>query len=181
MVRFEPHIGVLLTHGGRAVYKSVNLAVYDSDNGLAPVLHQPINRANSSVLSIGLLGTYFNEIWIKIQRNSYKGMNLKRWSAKRRPFLCHHKLVYKIPTYCASIGCPHKRLFLTTVNQNTYNTSLLANRWSRLWLLYEHNLIIGIFVMNLRTLYQFITHIRTRITNYVSGSQCQGSNPEGYG
>ena len=35
-------------------------------NGLSPVRHQAITWTNVGLLSVGLLGTYFSEIWIGI-------------------------------------------------------------------------------------------------------------------
>ena len=45
---------------------SENRVSIDSDNGLSPVRRQAITWTNAAVLSIGLLGTYFSEIWIWI-------------------------------------------------------------------------------------------------------------------
>ena len=44
----------------------------DSDNGLLPGLHQPIDWTNTEILLIGPLGTNFSEIVIQIQTFSFK-------------------------------------------------------------------------------------------------------------
>ena len=49
------------------MYASVNWVSIGSDNGLAPVRRQAITWTNADLLSIGPLGTYLSEIWIKIQ------------------------------------------------------------------------------------------------------------------
>ena len=50
------------------------------------VRRQAITRINAGLLSTGLLGTYFSEIWIGILSFSFKKMQLKMSSAKWRPF-----------------------------------------------------------------------------------------------
>ena len=45
---------------------SVNWVIIGSGNGLSPVRHQAITRTNADLLSVGLLGTHFSEIWIRI-------------------------------------------------------------------------------------------------------------------
>ena len=56
------------------------------DNGLSPIWRQAIIQTNARILSIGLLGTNFSEILIKIQNFSFTKMHLKISSAKWRPF-----------------------------------------------------------------------------------------------
>ena len=48
--------------------------------------HQAIIWTNADLLLIGLLGTNFNEICIKILTFSFKKMRLKMLSAKLQPF-----------------------------------------------------------------------------------------------
>ena len=57
-----------------------------SDNGLSPGRRQAIIWNNAGILSIGLLGTNFSEIWIEILTFSFKKMRLKMSSVKWRPF-----------------------------------------------------------------------------------------------
>ena len=45
---------------------SMNWVIIGSDNGLLPVRHQGIAWSNAGLLSNGLMGTYFSEIWIGI-------------------------------------------------------------------------------------------------------------------
>ena len=56
-----------------------------SNTGLSPVRRQAIIWTNARLLSIGLLGTNCNGIWIKIQLSSLY-MHLKMTSAKWHPF-----------------------------------------------------------------------------------------------
>ena len=49
---------------------SVNKTIIGSDNGLSPVLHQDVIRNNAGLLWIGLSGTHFSRIIIKIHRNA---------------------------------------------------------------------------------------------------------------
>ena len=77
----------ILTHWGRAMHICVNkLTIIASDNGLSPGRRQAIIWNNSGILSIGLVGTNFNEILIEILTFSFKKMHLKVSSAKWRPF-----------------------------------------------------------------------------------------------
>ena len=76
-----------LTHWGRVTHMCVgNLTITGSDNGLSPGRRQAIIQTNAGILSIGLLGTNFNEISIGIQTFSFKKMHFKMSSAKWRPF-----------------------------------------------------------------------------------------------
>ena len=76
-----------LTHWGRVTHICVSkLTIIGSDNGLSPGRRQAIIWTNAGILSIGLLGTNFNEILIEIHTFSFKKLHLKMSSAKRRPF-----------------------------------------------------------------------------------------------
>ena len=63
-----------------------NLTIIGSDNGLSPERRQAITWTNAGLLSMGLLRTYFCEIWIGILSFSFKKMQLKMLSAKMWPF-----------------------------------------------------------------------------------------------
>ena len=65
---------------------SVDQVSIGSDNGLSPIRRQAIIETNAQLLSIGLLGTNFSEISIKIQNFSFTKMHLKTSYAKWRPF-----------------------------------------------------------------------------------------------
>ena len=54
-----------------------------SGNGLSPLRCQAIAWTNAAILSIGLLGTNFSEIWIKLAKFSFIKMYFKISSAKR--------------------------------------------------------------------------------------------------
>ena len=69
------------------VYASVNLAITGSDNGLSPDRRQAIIWTSAGISLIGPgLGTYFNEIFSKIQQFSFKKMRLKMSSAMGHQF-----------------------------------------------------------------------------------------------
>ena len=63
-----------------------NTNIIGSDNGLSPERRQAINWTNVGILSIGPLGTNFNENLIEIDISSSKKMHLKMSSGKWRPF-----------------------------------------------------------------------------------------------
>ena len=68
------------------IYASVNWISIGSDNGLSPIRRQAIIQTNARSLSIGLLGTNFIEILIKILNFSFTKMQLKILSVKCQPF-----------------------------------------------------------------------------------------------
>ena len=68
------------------IYASVNRVNIGSDNGLSLIRRQAIVETNPGLLSIGLLGTNFSEIVIKIQNVSFTKRHLKVASAKWQPF-----------------------------------------------------------------------------------------------
>ena len=75
-----------LTHCGRVTHICVSkLTTIGSDNGLSPGQRQAIIGTNAGILLIGTLGTNF-EILSEIHTFSFKKMQLKTSSAKRRPF-----------------------------------------------------------------------------------------------
>ena len=68
-------------------YMSVNWAIIGFGNGLLPVQKQAIIWTNADLLSIeSFFRTKFIEMWIKIQRCSFKEMQLKMSSANFQPF-----------------------------------------------------------------------------------------------
>ena len=80
-------LSVHLTHWGRATHICVgNVTIIGSDNGLSPGRRQAIIQTYAGILSIGALGTNFNEISIGIQTFSFEKMHFKMSSAKWRPF-----------------------------------------------------------------------------------------------
>ena len=77
----------VLTHWGRVTHICVStLTIIGSDNGLSPGRRQTIIWTNAGILSIGTLGTNFNEIASEIHTFSFKKMYFKISSAKWRPF-----------------------------------------------------------------------------------------------
>ena len=77
----------MLTHLQCLIYALVNRVSTGSDNGLSPFQCQAIFWTNAGLLSIGLIGTNFSEIVIKIQNFSFTKMHLKISSVKWQP-LC---------------------------------------------------------------------------------------------
>ena len=76
-----------LTHWGRVTHICIgNLTIIGSVIGLSPGRRQAIIWTYAGILSIGHLGTNFNEILIEIQILSSKKIRLKMSSAKWRLF-----------------------------------------------------------------------------------------------
>ena len=76
-----------ITHWGRETHICVSkLSIIGSDNGLSPGRRQTIIWTNAGILSIGPIGTIFNEISIKIHTFSWKKIHFKMSSGKWRPF-----------------------------------------------------------------------------------------------
>ena len=71
----------------------INRVSISSDNGLLPMQGQAITWINAGLLSIGLLGTYFSEIWIRILWLSFKKMQLKMLSANMADILSRGRWV----------------------------------------------------------------------------------------
>ena len=59
----------------------MNWVIISPGNGLPPVRRQALTWTNAVLLSTGLLGTYFSEIWIGIRAFSFKKMLLNMSSA----------------------------------------------------------------------------------------------------
>ena len=77
------HPKTCLTHWGRVTHICVgNLTIIVSYNGLSPGRRQAIIWTNAGILLIGLLGTNFSEILVKIQTFSSKKMHSKMSSGK---------------------------------------------------------------------------------------------------
>ena len=64
-------------------------------NGLSPIRHQAITWTIAGLSSIGLLGTNFSEIRIRIPSFSFKKMHLKLSSAKMAAILSRGRWVQK--------------------------------------------------------------------------------------
>ena len=69
------------------IYASMDWVAVGSGNGLSPVRHQAITWTNAGLLSIGLIRTYFSEIWIGIVFFSFNKMHLKMSSDKMAAIL----------------------------------------------------------------------------------------------
>ena len=75
-----------LSYWGRVTHICIRkLTAIGSDNGLSPGRRQAIIWTNAEILLIGSLGTNFNEIFIKIQKFSFKKIHLKMLSGKWHP------------------------------------------------------------------------------------------------
>ena len=76
-----------LTHWGQVTHICVSrLTIIDSDNGLSLGWRLAIFWTNAGILLIGLLGTNFNEILIKVHIFSFKKIHFDMSSGKWRPF-----------------------------------------------------------------------------------------------
>ena len=82
------YVPFALTHWGRVMHICVNkLTIIGSDNVLSPGQRQAIIWTKAGILSIGPLGTNFDEILIKIQTFSFKEMHLKMSSGNGGHFV----------------------------------------------------------------------------------------------
>ena len=80
----------------------MNWVIISSGNSLSPVRCQAITRTNADLLSIGLLGTIYNEIWIGILSFSFKKMHLKMSSANMTAILSRGRWVNTL-TLCSTL------------------------------------------------------------------------------
>ena len=80
-----------------------NLTIIGSDNGLSPSRCQAITWTNVWILLIRPLGTNFSEIFIEINKFSFKKIHLKTSFRKWRPFCLglnvNHKMWYSWTFY----------------------------------------------------------------------------------
>ena len=74
------HWGYITLHPPSAAH--MRRGTRSSGNDLLPVRRQATTRTNAGLLSIGLLGTNFSEIWIGILPFSVKKIHFKMSSAK---------------------------------------------------------------------------------------------------
>ena len=111
-----------LTHCGWMTHICVgNLTIIGSDNGLSPGRRQAIIWTNAGILSIGPLGTNFNEIVIEIHLFSFKKIHLEISSKKWRPFC--GKYMKHLDNYKQDIG-------ITYTNKNVGNRTFIWKRQS---------------------------------------------------
>ena len=80
------YVPFALTHWGRVMHRC-KLTIIGSDKVLSPGRRQAIIWTKAGILSIGPLGTNFNEILIKIQTFSFKEMHLKMSSGNGSHFV----------------------------------------------------------------------------------------------
>ena len=110
---------ITLFHWGRATHICVvKLTIIGSDNGLSPGRRQAIIWTNDWILSIGTLGTNFNDILIGIQTFSFQKMEFEKSSAKWRPFCLGLNVLNIIDDYELSTARPWWKLDLLTHNGN---------------------------------------------------------------
>ena len=77
---------MVLTHWGQEIHIRISKqSIIGSDNGLSPGQHQASIRTNPVILSIGHIGTHFNEISIEIHIFSFKKLHFQM-SRKWQPF-----------------------------------------------------------------------------------------------
>ena len=78
----------LFSHWGRMTHICVGIiTIIGSNNGLSHGRRQAITWTNAGLLSIGLLGTNFSEISIRILSFSFKKIHMKMSSAKMTAIL----------------------------------------------------------------------------------------------
>ena len=97
----------LLTHWGRVTHICViKLTIIGSVNGLAPERRLAIIWTNGGILSIGPLGTNFNEILIKIhtfsQENAFENVVCETAAILSRPQCVKHVLPLKVLLHCGT-------------------------------------------------------------------------------
>ena len=100
-------------------------------NSLLPVWHQAITWTNAALLSIGLLGTNFSEIWIGILSFSFKKMHLKMLSAKMATNFSRGRWVTQ-KWKC----CHFKAIFITDCNRRCQSDKFRCSQW---WKFYQNN------------------------------------------
>ena len=88
-----------------------NLTIIGSDNGLSPGRCQTIIWTNAVILLIEPLRTYFREMLTEIQPFSFKKMDVKMSSAKRRPF-CLGLIEARGQLKCHCVLCRHDKTVL---------------------------------------------------------------------
>ena len=76
----------LIRFGPIDTYASMNYNLIGSDNGTLPAWHQAISWTIVDVLSIGLFGTNFSNIWNETQKSSSTKIHLKMLAAQWQPF-----------------------------------------------------------------------------------------------
>ena len=123
-INSSPH---LVPHICR-IYASVNRVSIGSDNGLSPIRRQAIIWTNAGLLLIGLLGTNFNEILIKLQNFSFTRLHLKISSAKWWPFYPEREeLTHKALWYMYS----HNKTNISKAVCIFYNICCMNNMWTK--------------------------------------------------
>ena len=85
-------------------------------NGLLPVRCQAITLINAGLLSTGLIGANFSEIWIKILTFSFQKMHLKMASVKWQPF-CEERDEFMLVTVRAYPGTDWKHHYQCTIGE----------------------------------------------------------------
>ena len=104
-------------------------------NGLAPGQHQAIIWTNAGILSIGLLGTNFNEILIEIHAFLFKTINLKMLSGKWRPFCLGLTVFRKV--------CLHSMRLQNTIYHYNYSYQLFLTEATYYWHQYHAYRCLG--------------------------------------
>ena len=95
-----------LTHWGRVMHICVSkLTSIASVNGLLPGQCQAIIWTNAGILLIGLLGTNFSEILIRIQTFSFKEMHFENAVCKMASILSRPQCVYRKEKWLQCIAC----------------------------------------------------------------------------
>ena len=116
----------------------------------APIWHQAITWTNAVLLSIGLLGTNFSEMWIGIMSFSFKKMHLKMLSAKMAAILSRGRWVKEISmcmrsnTGQSSTCVPHlfHAILCYSVSSKFGHHSIFSCDQAALWMVFSVRLSV---------------------------------------
>ena len=101
------------------------LSSIGSGDGLSHLWHQAITWNNTGLLSIGLLGTNFSEIWIRILSFSFKEMHLKLSSAYIAAILSRRRWVKEFAMITSKSSQQYRDHFVYAPSQR--ETTLCCN------------------------------------------------------
>ena len=95
----------------------MNWVIIGPGNGLSPIRRQAITWRNACLLSTGLLGIYFSEIWIGILSFSFTKIQLKMSSVKMAAILSRGRWVEPSVGRGTTRGLPYSTRLAKTVSK----------------------------------------------------------------
>ena len=145
-----------LTDWGQVMHICISkLTVMGSGNGLVSGWCQAIISTNDGILLIGLLGTNFNEISIKIHIFSVKKIHFKMLSEKWHPFCVGLnmliRVMYWLELYCQ---CQWDNVCLHYLRGSSSGKNMYDILWHESWKLF----IISQFELILKLNYLHFIH-----------------------